>query len=76
MSVTLSVGFQVKNVRADPVNFGALIHILGIAEDRAVKFCTQGDCCISSLAKRMINHPIGGHGLAHVTHFCIKKQWI
>ena len=48
------------------VNFGGPIHISGMAEASAVKFCTKGD--ISSLAKGITDHPKKERGYGHVSY--------
>jgi len=51
------------------VDFGGPIHISGIAEASAVKFCIGR--LYQVLPKRMTNHFQKGGGFVHVTNFCM-----
>ena len=48
------------------LNLGSPIHISGMAEARAVKFCTQGGYI--KCYKNIKNHPKKGGGYGHVTY--------
>jgi len=42
-----------------------------MAEARAVKFCTKGDYIRS--CQRDDKSPLKGHGIAHMTNFCMRN---
>jgi len=53
------------------LNFGVPIHISGMAEARALKFCTKGDHIKS--CQRDDKSPLNGAFFAHVTHICMRN---
>ena len=58
------------------LNFRGLIHIWGMIEARAVKFCTQGDYIMSCQRDdKSTSPPPKGHSLAHVIHFLHAQLW-